>query len=237
MLYERDVDCMRWAIIGLSRVRLADVWHEKHGYPIKCNDFKSPSIRGPIDSRKCDKDGTYVCVKVLHVYRAADMWSVKHKLHSSSHSPLAKSKFPMEGELSKRKLCPAMTSWRCVWVLTEPSKCVINVLCCMLIYPRPIVIVDCPSKQAIFISHSWHHHFCWASIPLHYPCTLQRFYITSNHGSKFALNFHFLGTALDMCLYFSLAFDCPQFLTSWMEHLHHCSIILGGFSASAISFL
>ena len=65
---------------------------------IKCSDFKSPSIRGPIDSRKCDKDGTYVCVKVLHVYRAADMWSVKHKLHSSSHGPLAKSKFPMEGE-------------------------------------------------------------------------------------------------------------------------------------------
>jgi len=34
--------------------------------------------------------------RVLHVYRAADMWSVKHKLHSSSHGPLAKSKFPME---------------------------------------------------------------------------------------------------------------------------------------------
>lgn len=146
--------------------------------------------------------------------------SVKHKLHSSSHGPLAKSKFPMEGEReSYVRQCHHGDAYE-FWQNHQ------NVLCCMLIYPRPIlVIVDCPSKQAIFISHSWHHHFCWASIPLHYPCTLQRFYITSNHGSKFALNFHFLGTALDMCLYFSLAFDCPQFLTSWMEHLHHCSII------------
>jgi len=137
----------------------------------------------------------YMCTAPLTCGQSS-IRSVKHKLHSSSHGPLAKSKFPMEGEReSYVRQCHHGDAYE-FWQNHQ------NVLCCMLIYPRPIlVIVDCPSKQDIFISHSWHHHFCWASIPLHYPCTLQRFYITSNHGSKFALNFHFLGTALDMCQY------------------------------------